>query len=68
MKEDNEPAAREVFALIFERDPENASALRLKGELDEKIERKRLAELEKMENAEKRARLLELLKKKAISF
>ncbi|MBI2606597.1 MAG: FHA domain-containing protein [Deltaproteobacteria bacterium] len=53
--------AREVFVRVFEFDPENATALRLKQQLDEKAERAKRDEEERANIAEKRGKLLELI-------
>ncbi len=53
--------AREIFVRVFELDPENATALRLKQQLDEKAERAKSEEEERAKVAEKRGKLLELI-------
>lgn len=61
VKDKKELAAKEVLSQIFELDPENAAALRLKQELDELLQKTKMDEEERMNQEEKRRILQNLI-------
>ncbi len=68
VKEKKVAEAKEIISQVFELDPENATALRLKQELEELLQKSKLEEEEKLNQEEKRRVLENIINEGKVLF